>query len=131
MILDSIFSFVISFESSILAALNFITFLALLGVIYYSARILLRMRLGRLEKGWRFVTQGLVLLSAGFIFLTLEHTLPRSSVAYFLLDSAGTTLSLGGIIFMLLGLRSHLTVWIKKPSKSLEQSENAEGLSSK
>ena len=114
--LDQIFSFLLPVESTILAVLNLVTVLALAGVIYYSAKILLRMRLGRLGRGWKNVTEGLILLCAGFIFLTFEHTLARSSVLYFFLDSIGTLLSLSGIIFMLFGLRSYLLVWVNKPS---------------
>jgi len=118
------FSFIVPYESSILGVLNLITVAALLAMIYYSARILLRMRLGRLEKGWKLVTEGLILLCAGFIFLTYEHTVLRASFPYFLIDLIGTVISLGGIILMVLGLRAHLIVWMKRPVAPRIQTEN-------
>jgi hypothetical protein len=103
-------------QAMIMVALNLATVVATIGLGYYAAKIFFHMKLGRLEKGWKRVTQGIILLCFGFLFLTFQHMIPRDSNLYFSLDSIGTILSVVGIVIMMMGLRSHYLVWTRRKS---------------
>jgi nicotinamide riboside transporter PnuC len=62
------------------------------------------------------MTGGAICLSFAFLSLTLQHLFSRLSSPYFYLDAFGMTLSIAGIILMVLGLRSHYFVWTRKIS---------------
>lgn len=110
--------FSLSLQSFTLSALNLASAIALVVLAYYALRIFIHMRLGKLERGWKLITQGIVIISSGFFFVALDHALPRNSVMYFYIDSVGAVLSLGGIVLMLFGLHSHYVVWYKKSMSS-------------
>ena len=101
-------------QPTVLILLDVAEVLATVGLAFYAGKIFLHMRLGRMEKGWRYVTEGVAVLCIGFVLLTLQHTLPRESILYFYFDSLSTILSIVGILLMLLGLRSHYSVWSLK-----------------
>ena len=113
-------------QSIILAALNLASAAALVILAYYALRIFVHMRLGRLEKGWRLITQGMVIMSSGFIFVAIDHAMPRGTLLYFYIDSVGAVLSLVGIVFLLVGLHSHYVVWYKKSAALTESREKEE-----
>jgi hypothetical protein len=81
---------------------------------YYSLKIFFHMRSGRLEKGWKLITEGMVFMSSSFVLIAMSHLLSRDSAAYLYLGIAGTSLMLVGVVIMLLGLRSHYLVWYRK-----------------
>jgi hypothetical protein len=110
-------------QSLTLAILNLASAIALIVLAYYALRIFVHMRLGRLEKGWRRVTQGIVFMSSGFFFVAVDHSLPRASSLYFDIDSVGAVLSLIGIVLMLIGLHSHYVVWYKRAGQSADDVE--------
>jgi hypothetical protein len=95
----------------LLIALNLASAIALLLLSYYGIRIFLHMRLGSLERGWKLVTEGIVITGLGFFLIAADHALPRASELYFYLDTCGSALSLSGVVFMLVGLHSHYSVW--------------------
>ena len=111
--------------SLILTCLNLASAVALVVLAYYSLMIFLHMRLGRLERGWKLITQGIFFMSSGFLFVAIDHSLPRASALYVYIDSVGAVLTLVGIVIMLVGLHSHYVVWYKK-TLSNEQTEEAE-----
>jgi hypothetical protein len=110
------FSFLSS--SLILTSLDLASAVALVVLAYYSLRIFLHMRLGRLERGWKLITQGIFFMSSGFLFVAIDHMLPRASTLYVYIDSVGAVLTLIGIVVMLVGLHSHYIVWYKKTVSS-------------
>lgn len=97
--------------NSLLIILNLASAIALIILSYYALRIFLYMRLGKLERGWRLVTEGIVIIGLGFFLIAVDHSLARASLLYFSIDSAGSVLSLVGVVFMLIGLHSHYTIW--------------------
>jgi hypothetical protein len=101
-------------ESTILIALNLITLVVTICLGYFAAKIFFYMRLGRLERGWKLVTGGAVCLSFAFLSLAIQHLFGRLSNPYFYLDAVGMTLSIAGILLMVLGLRSHYMVWTRR-----------------
>jgi len=116
MLLGTAESIILPSQSLILVALDLVTVLATIGLGYYATKIFFHMRLGRLEKGWKMMTMGIISLCFGFLFLTFQHIIPRESNLYFSLDSVGTILSVIGIVLMMFGLRSHYLVWTRKKS---------------
>jgi hypothetical protein len=98
----------------VLTGLNLASAGALIVLAYYSLRIFLHMKLGRLERGWKLITQGIFFMSSGFLFVAIDHLFPRTSVIYIYVDSVGAILTLIGIVVMLVGLHSHYVVWYKK-----------------
>jgi uncharacterized membrane protein len=88
---------------------------------YYSLKIFYHMRSGRLERGWKLTTEGMVFMSSSFVLIAISHLLSRDSRAYFYLGVAGTALMLVGVGIMLLGLHSHYLVWYRKASTHEEK----------
>ena len=113
-----------SWQTFALTLLNLVATVALVFLAYYALRIYLHMRLGRLERGWKLIAQGIIFMSLGFFFITLQHALSRDSLLYFYLDSVGTVLSLIGIVVMLIGLHSHYMVWNRNFKSSKPELEN-------
>lgn len=101
-------------ESATLIILNLATLVATICLGYYAAKIFFFMRLGRLERGWKLVTGGAVCLSFAFLSLTFQHLFSRPPNLSFSFDVFGMSLSIAGIILMVLGLRSHLGVWTRR-----------------
>ena len=101
-------------ESATLIILNLVTLVATICLGYYAAKIFFFMRLGRLERGWKLVTGGAVCLSFAFLSLTFQHLFSRPADISFYFDAFGMSLSIAGIILMVLGLRSHLAVWTRR-----------------
>jgi len=108
-------------ESAILIALNLITVGATIFLGYFAAKIFFHMRLGRLERGWKIVTGGAVCLSFAFLSLAIQHFFPRTSNLYFYFDAVGMSLSIAGILLMVVGLRSHYLVWTRKERSKLQR----------
>ncbi len=106
-------------ETAVLIALNLITVGATIFLGYFAAKIFFHMRFGRLERGWKMVTGGAICLSFAFLSLASYHFFPRTSSLYFYLDVFGMTLSIAGIVLMVMGLRSHYLVWTRKESSRL------------
>jgi protein-S-isoprenylcysteine O-methyltransferase Ste14 len=101
-------------ESATLVILNLIVLVATICLGYYAAKIFFYMRLGRLERGWMLVTGGAIFLSFAFLSLAIQHLFSRNSNYFFYFDAFGMTLSIAGIILMVLGLRSHYQVWTRR-----------------
>lgn len=101
-------------ESATLIILNLVMLVTTICLGYYAAKIFFFMRLGRLERGWKLVTGGAICLSFSFLSLTVQHLFSGVSSPYFDLDAVGMTLSIAGIILMVLGLRSHYFVWTRR-----------------
>src|SRR5579875_676315 len=97
-----------------LVVLDTISFIAAIGLAYYGARLFLHMRWGKLEQSWKLVTAGAVIFSLGFLSLTIQDLSPAYGYLYIVSDYFGTVLSMIGIVLLLLGLRSHYTVWAQK-----------------
>ena len=110
----SYLTIIVPWQTVVLTTLNLFSTLGLIILAYYASRIFIHMRLGRLETGWKLIAQGIILMSSGFLFVTIEHVVSRESMLYFYLDSIGASLSLVGIILMLIGLHSHYVVWDRK-----------------
>jgi hypothetical protein len=106
-------------ETAVLIALNLITVGATIFLGYFAAKIFFHMRFGRLERGWKMVTGGAICLSFAFLALAIQHFFPRTSNLYFYLDVVGMTLSIAGIVLMVMGLRSHYLVWTRKESSRI------------
>jgi protein-S-isoprenylcysteine O-methyltransferase Ste14 len=86
-----------------------IGFVVLSAFGFYAAKLLASFRTGMLEKGWKQVTVGaIVLVLAQFFFLGSGISSP-SMVS--LLDGVGTLMRLIGVVFLTIGLRTHYQVW--------------------
>ena len=117
-----------SLQTFALTLLNLVSTIALVLLAYYALRIYFHMRQGRLERGWKFLSQGIIFMSLGFLSISIEHTFSRDSLLYFYLDSIGAVLSLVGIVLMLIGLHSHYTVWYRKLRSSGDKVKDKENI---
>ena len=89
--------------------------LLILGVAFYGATLLRSFRKGALEKGWKYVAiSGISLVIAQSSYL-VSMVLPSGS----LLANDRLFFNFLGILFLFLGLRAHLNVWIslQKPEQ--------------
>jgi hypothetical protein len=76
---------------------------------YYAVRLLASFRKGMLERGWRLVVFGAILLGIAQIpFLVAAVTLGNLSS---MLDDAGEAFRFIGMIFLILGFRAQYQIW--------------------
>jgi protein-S-isoprenylcysteine O-methyltransferase Ste14 len=89
---------------------EFITGVAVLSAFgFYAAKLLGSFKTGMLERGWKQVTIGaIVLVLAQFFFI--GSGISSSSIVSLLLG-VGTLMRLIGLVFLTLGLRTHYQIW--------------------
>ena len=97
-----------------------------IGLGYYAVRMFLLTRFGRLEKGWSFIIVGGFACSMGFCVLTIQDLTTAYSIGYLFTDYLGTSLSAIGFFLVMLGVRSHYSVWSLKNFKGLSKDRQAE-----
>ncbi|MDG6923090.1 MAG: hypothetical protein JRN67_07350 [Nitrososphaerota archaeon] len=76
---------------------------------FYAVRLLASFRKGMLEKGWKQVAVGAILLVLSQL-LFLVSGIDFSNLE-FVLGTFGTLTRFFGMIFIILGLRTHYQVW--------------------
>lgn len=79
----------------------------MVALLYYALRILTTFRKGMLEKGWKFIAQGIIVLVAGQFITTVSYSFPVGGYLY----QIGTGVDALGVVFILLGAKIHLDVW--------------------
>ena len=91
---------------------------------FYAIKLLATFRNGMLEKGWKHVTEGAIILAVAQIPFLVSGIGP--SVLSSLLDDVGSLLRLTGMIFLILGFRAQYQVWRldNKDLSPLTQSAN-------
>jgi hypothetical protein len=99
---------------SYLAIFDFISLAPAVGLGYYAFKMVFLSRRGRLENGWRLITFGAIMFSVGFFSLTIQDLTAAYTVPYFVTDYLGTSFSFVGLTLLMLGLRSHYSVWSLK-----------------
>ena len=104
---------------TILALNDLISVFPAIGLGYYAVRMFLLTRLGRLEKGWSFIIIGGFACSLGFCSLTIQDLTIAYSWGYMFTDYLGTSLSAMGFFLVMMGVRSHYSVWSLKSFKNL------------
>jgi hypothetical protein len=97
-----------------LALNDLVSIFPAIGLGYYAVKMFLLTRLGRLEKGWTLIVAGCLACSLGFSFLTVQDLTTAYSLGYMFTDYAGTSLSALGFFLVMLGVRSHYSVWSLK-----------------
>jgi len=102
-----------------LALNDLVSVIPAIGLGYYSIRMFLLTRLGRLEKGWTFIIFGCFACSLGFFILAIQDLAEAYTIIYKVTDYLGTSLSALGFFFVMLGVRSHYSVWSLKSFSTL------------
>ncbi|HZW57219.1 MAG TPA: hypothetical protein VFF30_13090 [Nitrososphaerales archaeon] len=97
-----------------LVVLDIISLIAAAGLGYYAARMFFHLRWGRLEKGWRLMTFGAVVLAVGYAFITAEDAFLAYSIYYMAADYVGTIMSSIGIALIMLGIRAQYLEWTRR-----------------
>jgi hypothetical protein len=115
---------------TILALNDLISVFPAIGLGYYAVKMFLLTRLGRLEKGWSFIIIGGFACSLGFSFLTIQDLTTAYSLEYLFTDYLGTSLSAIGFFLVMLGVRSHYSVWSLKSFKNLGKDKQTSSVSS-
>ncbi len=77
--------------------------------VYYAVRLLSTFRKGMLERGWKLVVVGAILLGVAQIPI-LTAALISGSLSRPLTD-AGELVRFAGIIFLILGFRAQYQIW--------------------
>ena len=76
---------------------------------FYAIRLLSTFRNGMLEKGWKYVTEGAIILGLGQIPYLLSWI--GSASLFSLLNDVGMLMRFVGMIFLILGFRAQYQVW--------------------
>jgi hypothetical protein len=98
----------------LLAFMDLISVFPAIGLGYYAVRMFFLTRLGRLEKGWSLIVGGGFACSVGFCFLAVQDLMRAYSIGYTVTDYIGTSLSAFGFLLVMLGVRSHYSIWSLK-----------------
>jgi hypothetical protein len=109
-----------------LALNDLVSMLPAVGLGYYALRMFFLTRLSRLEKGWGLIITGGFACSVGFFVLTLQDLTAAYSLGYMLTDYLGTSFSALGFLLLMLGVRSHYSVWSLKSFPKLGKSGQSE-----
>jgi hypothetical protein len=79
----------------------------LLGLLYYAMRILTSFKRGMLERGWRLLSVGIIILVAGELVLTVSNYNPVGGYLFQL----GIGIDSIGVLLAVLGFKSHFEIW--------------------
>ena len=79
----------------------------LIGLLYYALRILTSFKKGMLERGWKFLSEGIILLVGGELLLTLSNYMSLGGYLFQL----GIGIDAVGVCLALLGFKSHYDIW--------------------
>jgi hypothetical protein len=90
------------------SALEGVILVMLLALLYYALRILTAFKKGILERGWRIMSQGIIVLVAGELVTTVSYSVSLGGYLYQL----GTGLDALGVCIVVLGLKSHCDIWL-------------------
>ena len=113
---------VLEASSSITVLLEGIMFFLLIALLYYATSILTSFKRGMLEKGWKYLSEGIIVLVAGEVLLEVSNYFPLGGFLYQL----GIGIDAMGVILAVIGFRSHSSIWTigreqanveKEPSK--------------
>lgn len=94
-------SFVVTF------ILEGLTSFLLIALLYYALRILTSFKKGLLERGWRILSVGIILLVAGVLIMTLSNYITVGGYLYQL----GIGINAIGVCLAVMGFKSHYDVW--------------------
>ena len=79
----------------------------LIALLYYALRILTSFKKGMLERGWKLICQGIIILVAGELVILLSDYQPTGGYLYQL----GTGIDTLGLCLVILGLKAHYDIW--------------------
>ncbi|HXQ91638.1 MAG TPA: hypothetical protein VN739_01435 [Nitrososphaerales archaeon] len=95
-------------------ASNFVTFLLegvmsvmLIALLFYALRILTSFKKGMLERGWKLLSQGIVILVVGELIISLSNY--QSAGGY--LFQLGIGVDAIGVGLAVFGFKSHHDIW--------------------
>lgn len=92
-------------------------------LLFYAVSILATFRKGMLERGWKYLSVGLIILVGGDVVLTLSNYYTSGGVLYEL----GLAIDAAGVVFAILGFKSHRDIWAsgnkEEEAKSREQAQ--------
>ncbi len=100
-----------------LLVIDIIGFFTILGIGYYSSRILMQMRTGLLEKSWRYLVAAAYVLQGGVVVFLFQQ-FSSSTLMFEVTSHLAATLFVIGGIYILLGFRAHYVVFSPKHPKS-------------
>jgi len=79
----------------------------LIALLYYAMRILTSFKKGMLERGWKLLSEGIIILVGGELIITLSNY--QSAGGY--LFQLGIGVDALGVCFAILGFKSHSDIW--------------------
>ena len=93
----------------------------LIALLYYAMKILTSFKKGILERGWKFLSQGIIILVVGEIVITLSNSVPLGGYLFQL----GIGIDAVGVCLAVLGFKSHYDIWTigKEPPKTESKAE--------
>jgi hypothetical protein len=93
---------------------------------YYAVKMFILTRMGRLERGWSLIIFGCFACSLGFCVLAIQDLTLAYTLGYMVTDYAGTLLSALGLFLVMLGVRSHYSVWSLKSFSGMQKEKKEE-----
>ncbi len=95
-------------------AFDILGFIIALGMAYYAFHMINQMKSGRLEKSWRYMTQGALIIAIDAIVLMMQLFGSASNLIVVGTTYAGATFAIIGGFMIMLGFREHYLAWSAK-----------------
>lgn len=96
---------------------NIASLIIIIGIFYYANKLLFLTRKGMLEKVWKHISIGALILALGslsFVIRTFFHAFLNSEIQLDELIIIGAIFSMIGGFFLLIGLRKEYKIWTPK-----------------
>jgi len=109
----------------LLLGFDIVGFIVALGMAYYAFHMVDQMKSGRLEKSWKYMTRGALVIAIDAVVLMIQVFGSASNTVVVGTTYVGFTFAIIGGFLMMLGFREHYLVWNTKlplPSKKDDKS---------
>ena len=95
-----------------------------LGMAYYAFHMINQMKTGRLEKSWKYMTRGALIIAIDAIVLMMQIFGSASNLIVVYTTYVGATFAIIGGFLIMLGFREHYLAWsIKLPKQKPAQAK--------
>ncbi len=95
----------------IIVALDAVGLLVAAGMSYYAFNMITQMKSGKLEKSWKHMTRGALIIAADVVVLMIQAFGAVSPLVVSITSYAGGSIAIVGGFFILLGFREQYRVW--------------------
>lgn len=103
-------------SAALTSALEAVILVMLVALLFYALKILTAFKKGILERGWKIISEGIIVLVAGEFVTAVSYSISLGGYLYQL----GTGMDALGVCVVVLGLKSHCDIWLAGKKEKAE-----------